>query len=178
MVIGHEMTHGFDDQGSKYGPTGSVKYNADGTMGSWFTPEDLTKFNDRTKCIADEYSGFNVAPGQNLNGQADAGRELGRQRRHPDCVPALQEVMAKQGISPASMKDGYTPAQRFFISFGQVWCAEPDRAERTQPGQDRPALHRQVADGWHGAELSMSSARRSGARSAQPMMPTNSCQVW
>ena len=58
VVIGHEMTHGFDDQGSKYGPTGNVKYNADRSLGTWFTPDDLLKFNERTKCISDEYSGF------------------------------------------------------------------------------------------------------------------------
>ncbi len=77
VVIGHEMTHGFDDQGSKYGPTGNVKYNADGTLGSWFTPDDQKKFEERTSCIADEYSGFEVAPGQKHQRTADAGGERG-----------------------------------------------------------------------------------------------------
>src|SRR6202043_1915704 len=57
VVIGHEMTHGFDDQGAKY--------DLNGNLHNWFTEADLKQFNDRTKCIADEYSGFEVAPGQN-----------------------------------------------------------------------------------------------------------------
>ena len=65
VVIGHEMTHGFDDQGSKYDPKGNVK--------QWFTAEDLAKFNERTDCEVKEYDGFKVAEGQNLNGTADAG---------------------------------------------------------------------------------------------------------
>ena len=95
VVIGHEMTHGFDDQGSKYGPTGNVKYNADGTLGSWFTPEDQKKFDERTKCISDEYSGFQVAEGQNLKGKLTLGENSADNGGIRIAYAALQSVLAK-----------------------------------------------------------------------------------
>jgi putative endopeptidase len=181
VVIGHEMTHGFDDQGSKYGPTGNVKYNADGTLGTWFTPDDLTKFNERTKCIADEYSGFSVAPGQNLNGRLTLGENSADNGGIRIAYRALQETLAKQGItdldSKQDVKDGYTPAQRFFISFGQVWC-ENQRPEaainqaKTNPhstGQWRTDGTVQNFDEF---------GKAFGCKVGQPMMPEKSCRVW
>ena len=181
VVIGHEMTHGFDDQGSNYGPTGSVKYNADGTMGSWFTPDDLTKFKERTKCIADEYSGFSVAPGQNLNGRLTLGENSADNGGIRIAFKALQETMTRQGVTDLDgkqdVKDGYTPAQRFFISFGQVWC-ENQRPEaainqaKTNPhstGQWRTDGTVQNFDEF---------GKAFGCKVGQPMMPEKSCRVW
>ncbi len=149
VVIGHEMTHGFDDQGSKYGPTGNVG-------ASWFTPEDLAKFNERTSCIADEYSNFNVTPDQKLNGRLTLGENSADNGGIRIAFRALEEVMSKQGVTnldaAAADASGYTPAQRFFLSFGQVWCENCVR-RRPQPGQDGSALDGAVEDQRHGAEL-------------------------
>ncbi len=175
VVIGHEMTHGFDDQGSKYGPTGNVKYNADGTLGSWFTKEDQAKFDERTKCIADEYSGFEVAPGQNLNGRLTLGENSADNGGIRIAFRALSEVLAKQGVTDLDGKqdvvDGYTPAQRFFISFGQVWCeSRTEQSARvlakTDPhssGQWRTNGTVQNFDGRFGKAF--------GCKVGQPMMP-------
>ena len=140
VVIGHEMTHGFDDQGSKYGPTGNVKYNADGSLGSWFTPDDLEKFNERTKCIADEYSGFAVADGQNLNGKLTLGENAADNGGIRIALPgAAGDAGAAGRFTWTSEKDGYTPSQRFFISFGQVWCENRPSNRASEPGEDRSA---------------------------------------
>ena len=124
VVIGHEMTHGFDDQGSKYDLHGNVR--------TWFTPEDLTKFQAKTGCVADEYSGFKVAEGQNLNGKLTLGENTADNGGLRIAFQALEETIAAnpdQALAGytsdkpgTAEKEGYTPAQRFFIGFGQVWC--------------------------------------------------------
>ena len=73
MVIGHELTHGFDDEGRQF--------DAQGNLHDWWTPEDAKEFEQRAACVADEYSSFTVAPGRARQRQADAGREHRRQRR-------------------------------------------------------------------------------------------------
>jgi putative endopeptidase len=119
VVIGHEMTHGFDDQGSKYDLHGNVRV--------WWTPEDLAKFKERTECTAKEYDGFAVAPGQNLNGHLTLGENTADNGGIRIAYQALMETIAKQGAAAEpgyvdGKRDGYTAAQRFFIGFGQVWC--------------------------------------------------------
>jgi putative endopeptidase len=177
VVIGHEMTHGFDDQGSKFGPTGNVKYNADGTMGSWFTPDDLTKFNDRTKCVADEYSGFKVAEGQNLDGRLTLGENSADNGGIRIAYQALQETMAKQGISPTMQKDGYTPSQRFFISFAQVWCG--NLTEQSARIQAKTNPHSTGEWRVKGTVQNFDEFGKAfGCKVGQPMMPEKSCRVW
>ena len=177
VVIGHEMTHGFDDEGSKYGPTGNVKYNADGSMGSWFTPEDLKKFNERTKCVADEYSGFQVAEGQNLIGEQTLGENTADNGGIRIAFQALEEVITQQGISPTSKIDGYTPAQRFFISFGQVWCENStDQYARRQAKTDAHSSGKWRTDGT--VQNFDEFGKAFGCKVGQPMMPEKSCRVW
>ncbi len=177
VVIGHEMTHGFDDQGSKYGPTGNVKYNADGSLGSWFTPDDLTKFNERTKCIADEYSGFKVAEGQNLNGKLTLGENSADNGGIRIAYRALQEVMAEQGTSAAAKKDGYTPAQEFFITFGQVWCQnQTEQAARNSAKTDPHSSGEWRTNGT--VQNFDEFGKAFGCKVGQPMMPEKSCRVW
>ncbi len=161
VVIGHEMTHGFDDQGSKYDPKGNVK--------QWFTAEDLAKFKERTDCEVKEYDGFKVAEGQNLNGKLTLGENTADNGGIRIAFQALQEVLAKGGptAEPGYVngeKDGYTPAQRFFITFRAGVVPEPDGAECAGAGKDRSAQHRRVADEGHACRTSTSSARRLAAR--------------
>ncbi len=136
VVIGHEMTHGFDDQGSKYDLHGNVKV--------WWTPEDLAKFKERTECTAKEYDGFEAAPGQNLNGHLTLGENTADNGGLRIAYQALMETLATEGAAAEpgyvdGKRDGYTPAQRFFIAFGQVWCQNQTRAVGAGAGQDRSA---------------------------------------
>ncbi len=173
VVIGHEMTHGFDDQGSKYGPTGNVK--------SWFTPEDQAKFDERTKCIADEYSQFEVAPGAKQNGRLTLGENSADNGGIRIAFRALTDVLAKEGITELSGKqdvvDGYTPAQRFFISFGQVWCENrTEQVARVRAKTDPHSSGQWRANGT--VQNFDEFGKAFGCKVGQPMMPEKSCRVW
>ena len=182
VVIGHEMTHGFDDQGSKYGPTGNVKYNADGTPGSWFTPEDLAKFKERTDCVATEYDGFKVAEGQNLNGKLTLGENAADNGGIRIAFQALQEVLAKGGPNAEpgytdGKKDDYTPAQRFFITFGQVWCQnQTEQSARVLAKTDPHSSGEWRTKGT--VQNFDEFGKAFGCKVGQPMMPEKSCRVW
>jgi putative endopeptidase len=107
VVIGHEMTHGFDDQGSKYDLHGNVKV--------WWTDEDLAKFKERTECMAKEYDGFTVAPGQNENGHLTLGENTADNGGIRIAYQALQATLAKPGDASEPLyidgtRDGYTPS--------------------------------------------------------------------
>ena len=179
VVIGHEMTHGFDDQGAKYDLHGNVR--------TWFTPEDLSKFQAKTGCIADEYSGFKVAEGQNLNGKLTLGENTADNGGLRIAFQALQETIAADpdkalaGYSsdkPATAeKDGYTPAQRFFIGFGQVWCQN----QTEQSARVRAKTDPHSSGEWrtNGSVQNFDEFGKAfGCKVGQPMMPTNSCRVW
>ena len=181
VVIGHEMTHGFDDEGSKYGPGGSVKYNADGSLGSWFTAEDQKKFDERTKCVSDEYGGFEAAPGQMQDGKLTLGENTADNGGIRIAFQALQETLAKQGIADLDgkqdVRDGYTPAQRFFLAFGQVWCENrTEQAARISAKTDPHSAGHWRTDGT--VKNFDEFGKAFGCKVGQPMMPEKSCRVW
>ena len=180
VVIGHEMTHGFDDQGSKYGPTGNVKYNADGSLGTWFTADDQKKFDERTKCVADEYGGFEAAPGQMQNGRLTLGENAADNGGIRIAFQALQATLAEKGIKDLDKQDvreGYTPAQRFFISFGQVWCENrTEQAARISAKTDPHSAGKWRTDGT--VQNFDEFGKAFGCKVGQPMMPEQSCRVW
>jgi len=179
VVIGHEMTHGFDDQGAKYDLHGNVR--------TWFTPEDLTKFQAKTGCIADEYSGFKVAEGQNLNGKLTLGENTADNGGLRIAFQALQETIAADpdkalgGYTTdkpsTAEKDGYTPAQRFFIGFGQVWCQ--NQTEQVARVLAKTDPHSSGEWRTNGSVQNFDEFGKAfGCKVGQPMMPTNSCRVW
>jgi putative endopeptidase len=174
VVIGHEMTHGFDDQGSQYDPKGNVR--------NWFTAEDRAKFDERTGCEVKEYDGFKVAEGQNLNGKLTLGENTADNGGIRIAFQALQEVLAKGGpnAEPGYVngeKDGYTPAQRFFITFGQVWCEN----QREQAARVQAKTNPHSTGEWRtkGTVQNFEEFGKAfGCKVGQPMMPENSCRVW
>ena len=174
VVIGHEMTHGFDDQGSRYDPKGNVR--------NWFTAEDRAKFDERTGCEVKEYDGFKVAEGQNLNGKLTLGENTADNGGIRIAFQALQEVLAKGGpdAEPGYVngeKDGYTPAQRFFITFGQVWCEnQREEAARVQAKTNPHSTGEWRTKGT--VQNFDEFGKAFGCKVGQPMMPTSSCRVW
>jgi putative endopeptidase len=175
VVIGHEMTHGFDDQGSKYDLHGNVKV--------WWTAEDLAKFKERTECTAKEYDGFEAAPGQNLNGHLTLGENTADNGGLRIAYQALMDVLAKDGAAAEpgyvdGKRDGYTPAQRFFISFGQIWCenrteASARVAAKTDPHS--PGHWRTDGSVQNFDEF----GKAFGCKVGQPMMPASGgCRTW
>jgi len=174
VVIGHEMTHGFDDQGSKYDLHGSVR--------AWWTPDDLAHFKDRTECVASEYDKFEVAPGQNLNGHLTLGENTADNGGIRIAFQALQEVLAKQGAAAEpgyvdGKKDGYTADQRFFIGFGQVWCQnQTEQSARVLAKTDPHSTGEWRTKGT--VENFDEFGKAFGCKVGQPMMPVSSCRVW
>ena len=175
VVIGHEMTHGFDDQGSKYDLHGNVKV--------WWTAEDLAKFKERTECTAKEYDGFEVAPGQNLNGHLTLGENTADNGGIRIAYQALLATMAKEGAAAEpgyvdGKRDGYTPAQRFFLAFGQVWCQnQTEEAARVRAKTDPHSSGRWRTNGT--VQNFDEFGKAFGCKVGQPMMPASGgCRTW
>jgi len=173
VVIGHEMTHGFDDQGSKYDLNGNVRV--------WWTPEDLAKFKERTECTAKEYDGFEVAPGQRLNGHLTLGENTADNGGIRIAYQALTETIAKGGGPGAGFndgkKDGYTPAQRFFISFGQVWCQNAtEQSARVLAKTDPHSSGEWRVKGT--VQNFEEFGKAFGCKAGQPMVSANACRTW
>ncbi|HEY4642110.1 MAG TPA: M13 family metallopeptidase, partial [Thermoanaerobaculia bacterium] len=120
-VIGHEMTHGFDDQGAKY--------DAEGNLRNWFTAEDLKAFQARTDCVANEYSEFNVAQGINITGKLVNGEAVADLGGATIALRAYEKSL--QG-KPRRTIDGFSPEQRFFLGFAQVWGENMSPQEATR----------------------------------------------
>ncbi|HJT76454.1 MAG TPA: M13 family metallopeptidase, partial [Gemmataceae bacterium] len=110
MVIGHEMTHGFDDQGRKYDAAGNLR--------DWWLPEDELRYKERAAHVASQYGGYEVLDGQKINGQLTLGEniaDLGGLKIAYVAFRKTPEGKAKEKI------DGFTPDQRFFLSYAQIW---------------------------------------------------------
>jgi putative endopeptidase len=169
VVIGHEMTHGFDDEGSQFDGKGNLR--------EWYTPEDRKQFVAKTDCEVSEYGGFEAVPGAKLNGKLTLGENTADNGGLRIAYQALMSVLASEGPTASQPIDGYTPAQRYFISFAQVWCQNAtDQIARVRvktdahsPGQWRVNGSVQNFDAFGNAF---------GCKKGQPMMPDNACRVW
>lgn len=169
VVIGHEMTHGFDDQGSQFDPQGNVRM--------WWTAEDRKKFDERTDCEVKEYSSFEVASGQNLNGKLTLGENTADNGGLRIAYKALMDTLSDQGLSTTAKIDDYTPAQRFFLGFGQVWCENvTEQAARLRAKTDPHSSGHWRANG--SVQNFDEFGKAFGCRVGQPMMPANACRVW
>ena len=111
-VIGHEMSHGFDDQGSQFDKNGNQR--------NWWTAEDKQRFDERTKVLADWFSRFEVLPGVKVNGKQTLGENIGDNGGLNIAFRALQNSLKEH---PLQVKDGFTPEQRFFLAWARVWAS-------------------------------------------------------
>lgn len=111
VVIGHEMTHGFDDQGSQF--------DKDGNLKNWWTEKDKADFKKRTQVMADFFSNIKVLPDLNANGQLTLGENIADHGGLNIAYQALQNAMKQH---PLGNKEGFTPEQRFFLSYGLIWA--------------------------------------------------------
>jgi putative endopeptidase len=170
MVIGHEMTHGFDDQGSKYDGKGNLR--------EWQTPADRKAFTERTDCEVKEYNQFAPEPGANVNGKLTLGENTADNGGIRIAFLALQNTLAEEGQKLDGPKsEGFTPAQQFFIQYGQIWC-ESRRPEYSRmmvkvdphsPGKFRVNGVVENFDEF---------GKAFHCKKGSPMYPENSCRVW
>lgn len=136
VIIGHEITHGYDDQGRKF--------DAEGNLNDWWTAADAKAFDERAQRVVEEYDAFEALPGQHVNGKLTLGENLADIGGVCIAFEALQRALDKH---PSKRKkvDGFTPEQRFFISYSQLWRINirPAEAQRLltvdphSPGQFR-----------------------------------------
>ncbi|HEV8493808.1 MAG TPA: M13 family metallopeptidase [Candidatus Angelobacter sp.] len=169
LVIGHELTHGFDDQGRKFDPKGNLR--------DWWTAEDGKEFEQRASCVADEYSSFTAVDDLKLNGRLTLGENTADNGGARIALMALHDLMAQAKQDPNKKVDGFTPDQRFFLGFGRVWCQNttPElsrmlvRVDPHSPGRWRV----------NGVVRNMPEFQKAfGCKAGQPMVPENACRVW
>ena len=172
VVIGHEMTHGFDDEGSQFDGKGNLR--------EWQTPEDRKAFTERTDCEVKEYSGFESAPGQNLNGKLTLGENTADNGGLRIAYLALMNTLQAEGKKAPyadDKVDGFTPQQRFFITFAQVWCSnQTEQSLRVSAKTDphSPGKFRTNGSVQNFDEFGKAFSCKQGT----PMYPANSCRVW
>ncbi|MBQ9362822.1 MAG: M13 family metallopeptidase, partial [Bacteroidaceae bacterium] len=118
VVIGHEMSHGFDDQGRQF--------DKDGNFRDWWAKGDGEKYNERAQVIKDFFSAIKVLPDLNANGDLCCGENLGDHGGLKFAYAALQNAMKQ---NPLDVKEGFTPEQRFFLAYAGVWAQNITEAE-------------------------------------------------
>jgi putative endopeptidase len=170
LVIGHELTHGFDDQGRKFDPTGNLR--------DWWTEQDGKEFEKRVSCVADEYSNFVAVDNMKLNGRLTLGENTADNGGARIALAALERLIAedKSGKEGQSI-DGFTPEQRFFLGFGRVWC-EKQRPEylrmQVSTNPHSPGRYR-----VNGVVQNMPEFQKAfGCKTGQAMVAENACHVW
>ena len=170
LVIGHELTHGFDDQGRKFDPQGNLR--------DWWTAEDGKQFEERASCVANEYSSFIAVDDLKLNGRLTLGENTADNGGARIALMALHHFIAddKSGKSGQTI-DGYTPDQRFFLGFSRVWC-ELQRPEyvRAQVTTNPHSPGKWRVDGV--IENMPEFDQAFGCKKGDAMVSENACRVW
>ena len=164
-VIGHEMTHGFDDQGRKF--------DGDGNLRDWWTAADGAAFEKRAACVADEYSGFTAVDDVKLNGKLTLGENTADNGGLRVAYMAMENALNGKGATI----DGYTPEQRFFLGFAQVWCQNQSPQESRQRAftdPHAPGRFRVIGTLGNMPEFQKAFSCKAG----QPMVSANACRVW
>ncbi len=170
LVIGHELTHGFDDQGRKYDPQGNLH--------DWWTEQDGKEFEKRASCVANEYSNFVSIDDLKLNGRLTLGENTADNGGARIALAALLNIIGQDKSGKSAEKiDGYTPEQRFFLGFGRVWCQKmrPESARmRVNTDPHSPGRYR-----VNGVVQNMPEFQKAwGCKAGQPMVSANQCRVW
>jgi putative endopeptidase len=174
-IIGHELTHGFDDEGKKFDATGNLS--------DWWTADDTTKFQARTGCLVKQYGSFVAVPGTtpkddvHVNGQLTLGENTADNGGLVLAYIAYLDRAKKEGLDIHQKIGGYTGPQRFYIAFAQNWC-ENSRPEsiRAQVLSDPHSPDHFRANGAIVNQPGFAAAF--GCKKGSPMVPTDSCRVW
>ncbi len=136
-VIGHEMTHGFDDQGRQYDATGNLR--------DWWSAESAAKFTERSKAVVTQYAEYEPLPGLHVNGELTQGENIADIGGVKLAYAALQKALDKNPAARQQKIDGFTPEQRFFLSFATIWKSkqrDEDLKLRLNTDPHSPAQYR------------------------------------
>jgi putative endopeptidase len=167
-VIGHELTHGFDDQGALFDPQGNLK--------NWWTAEDEKAFKERTQCLVDEYDTFVAVDDLHVRGKLTLGENTADNGGLRIAYMALMKSIADSGKQPGKI-DGFTPEQRFFLGWGQIWCQNQTEQIARLLAQNNP--HSPGNYRVNGVVQNMPEFQKAwGCKAGQPMVRANACHVW
>jgi endothelin-converting enzyme/putative endopeptidase len=165
-VVGHELTHGFDDQGRRF--------DAAGNMREWWTPADGKSFEERATCVANQYGGYTAVADVKLNGRLTLGENVADNGGVRLAWMALMEMLKTKNLGTA---DGFTPEQRFFVGWGQMWCENrSDEIARlhAQTNPHSPGMYR-----TNGVVSNMPEfAKAFACPATAKMVQQPACRVW
>lgn len=168
-VIGHELTHGFDDSGRQF--------DADGNLKDWWTKQDEEKFKKLADCFVNEYGSFSPTQGVELNGRLTLGENTADNGGVHLALAALLDILKKKGVALTATTDGYTPEQAFFLGFAQVWCnnERPEQTRvNTQTDPHSPGRFR-----VNGVVVNMPEFGKAfSCKNTDKMYAAHSCRVW
>ncbi len=169
VVVGHELTHGFDDEGRQF--------DANGNLADWWTPEDGKKFDEKADCEVKEYGNFVPVDDVKVNGKLTLGENTADNGGLRLAYIAFLADAKRKNIDLTKKQDGYTPIQRFFLGHGQSWCGSTRPEQLRLQVQTDPHSPRQFR--VNGVVQNMQEFGEAfGCKTGQPMMPLNACRVW
>ena len=166
-VIGHELTHGFDDEGRQYDANGNLK--------DWWSPSVSDLFTKKASCLVDQYSSFSVAEGSHVNGKLTLGENIADLGGLKIAYQAYH--LARAGQPPAPLVAGLSENQQIFVSFAQVWCT------KSTPEYDLKQIatdpHSPARFRVNGVVANLPEfAQAFGCSAGTPMAPVNRCSIW
>lgn len=168
-VIGHELTHGFDDEGRQF--------DGDGNLRDWWLKNDRDRFVKLTNCFVNQYGGYSPVTGAEINGRLTLGENTADNGGLRLAYLAMLDSLAAKSISLSESEEGYTQTQQFFLGFAQVWC-ENQRPEairmQVQTDPHSPAKFRVDGTVSNMPEFSRAFSCKAGDK----MFPVKACRVW
>jgi len=168
-IVGHELTHGFDDQGSQFDGYGNLL--------GWWSSDDRKKFDAMTDCEVQEYGNFTAVGDVKVNGKLTLGENTADNGGLRLAFNAFLADAKRKGIDLDAKQDGYTPIQQFFLAFAQNWCdnMRPERLRlQVQTDPHSPGQFR-----VNGVVRNLPEFGKAfGCKAGQPMMPANACHIW
>ena len=166
MVVGHEVTHGFDDEGSQY--------DAQGNLSNWWEPAVSERFQQRTGCVSRQYSAYEVQPGATINGELTLGENIAD---IGGVKLAFQAYRAMRGDAERVTAGGFSEDQQFFLSAGQIWCTKmTDDLARLRAATDTHSHPRYRVNGSLSNLPAFAEAFQ--CKAGSPMKRANACAVW
>lgn len=167
MVVGHELTHGFDDQGAKY--------DAHGNLTNWWAPATAKRFKARTQCVIDQYAAYEAIPGVKVNGKLTAGENIADMGGIKLAFLAYRWL--RRHAKTTTVAEGFSEDQQFFLAYAQIWCSKmrgPEARRRAKVDPHSPPQHR-----VNGPLMNYPSfARAFSCKKGSTMNPKKICRVW
>jgi putative endopeptidase len=166
-VIGHEISHGFDDEGSQFDGKGNLR--------NWWTADDRKNFDERATCVEKQFDSYEVEPGLHQNGKLVLGESIGDLGGLAISYAAYEKSL--EGKSRPKDLDGFTPEQRFFLGWAQVWGTnQRPEAARLQANTNPHPLARFRGDGPLSDLAAFAQAW--GCKKGDAMVREQSCKIW